>query len=208
MKPARIEALADAIFAVAMTILVLELRVPVIAEGSASYGLAQALLELWPKFASFLVSFILIGIYWSGHHFMFAKVKRSDFNFMWLNIVFLLFICLVPFSTALLGEYSQVEVAQWVYGLNLVLCSILLFICSRYSINNHRLIEEGDASPEFRRNSRQKILMPAAIYIIGLLLSFFSARLSLMLFVIGPALYFIPVTSRLWSLIVDPLNRA
>lgn len=209
MKPARIEALSDGIFAIVMTLLVLELHVPTVEvyqAGTVSSELLQALGLLWPKFLSFVVSFILIGIYWTGHHIQFGFVKKANFNFIWLNMLFLLLISVIPFSTALLGEYPFAQISIIIYGLNLISAGLLLYGNWRYA-RTRDLIDASAISSELRRNARQKILLPPFMYFMAILASFVNTKVSLVLFILGPIVYFIPVTTRLWDTITDPLGR-
>ncbi len=99
----RIEALSDGVFAIAMTLLVLELHVPDVS--SAETGpLAAALLAMWPKFVSFGLGFVLLGSLWVGQHYQFHYVRRTDRPLLWLHLALLLVCSLVPFAVALLGR--------------------------------------------------------------------------------------------------------
>ncbi len=115
----RIEALADGVFAVAMTLLVLDIKVPELQSPSATAELPLKLLALWPKFLGYLISFVILGAYWVGHHMQLSFIRRADRPLLWINILFLLWVALVPFSTALLSEYSKSRVAIAIYGANL-----------------------------------------------------------------------------------------
>ncbi len=198
MKPSRIEALSDAVFAIVMTLLVLELRVPMI-----EHTLWESLVALWPKMLSFLITFLILGIFWSSHHIQFTYVKRSNFNYMWLNIIFLMMISLVPFSTALLGEYPLEQLAQAVYSLNLIICAILLY-SGWYYARSRDLVEQERISTALIRNARHKMLLPAFLYLLGILISLINVKIALVFFALGPITYFIPVDSRLWDIITGP----
>ena len=100
----RIEAFSDGVFAIAITLLVLNLQVPEIATVSE---LASKLGALWPKLVSYVLSFMVVGIYWVAHHNTFHYIKRSDRNLLWLNILMMLFVVFIPFPAALLGQYPQ-----------------------------------------------------------------------------------------------------
>jgi uncharacterized membrane protein len=116
----RIEALTDGVFAVAMTLLVLDIKVPELEPPSATAELPLKLLALWPKFLSYLISFVILGVYWVGHHIQLSFIRRADRPLLWINVLFLLWVALVPFSTALLGEYAKTRIAIAVYGANLI----------------------------------------------------------------------------------------
>jgi uncharacterized membrane protein len=104
----RVEMLTDGIFAVAMTLLVLYINVPEISSHSTSIvetELAKRLFDLWPKVLSYGISFVILAIYWRAHHRQFHYVKHTDDVLIWINVMFLMAICLLPFSTSLIGQY-------------------------------------------------------------------------------------------------------
>lgn len=101
----RLEALSDGIFAIAMTLLVLEIRVPEHAEVMASGGLLAALAVRWPSYFAFMLSFALIGSYWVNHHALFRLLQRTDHRFTLLTLLLLAAISFLPFPTALLGHH-------------------------------------------------------------------------------------------------------
>lgn len=101
VEKTRLEAFSDGVFAVAITLLVLDLRVPRDAQPG---GLGHALNDLWPNYASYVVSFFIIGIIWVNHHAMLGFIRRVDRTLLFLNLLLLLFIALIPFPTALLAE--------------------------------------------------------------------------------------------------------
>jgi uncharacterized membrane protein len=139
----RIETLTDGVFAIVMTLLVLNLAIPEISQTSAETELFSKIVQLWPKLLSYAVSFIILGIFWVGHHHMFHHIKRANTGLLWINIFFLLFVALVPFTTALSGDYSTVEAPFIIYGINLVPIFILRFVIWEYATRNHKLVESN-----------------------------------------------------------------
>ena len=147
----RIEALTDGIFAVVMTILVLDISVPQISSHStvgsviAGTDLLKRLFDLWPKILSFGISFVILAIYWMAHHRQFHYIKHVDRSLIWINIVFLMATCLLPFSTSLLGEYIEQEISILVYGGNSTMIASLLYIQWWYVTTSHhgRLVDEN-----------------------------------------------------------------
>jgi uncharacterized membrane protein len=101
---ARLEAFSDGVFAIAITLLVIEIGVPHV---DADQSLAHALRELWPSYAGYAVSFITIGIMWANHHGMFKDIERTDHSVLMLNLVLLMCIAFVPFPTALVADYLR-----------------------------------------------------------------------------------------------------
>ncbi len=209
MKTTRIEALTDAIFAIVMTILVLDLKVPDMASLTlfSNASLGTELLHLWPKFAAFIVSFIIIATYWNSHNIQSIKIKQSSITHIWLNLLFLLFVCLIPFSAALIGEYPYNQASEIIYAANLILCGVTLYAVWSYAVTDERLVEEGSVSRELRFNAKNKVLLPPTFYLLGIIASFFNTHLTLIFYALGPIVYFIPVDTRTWEFLTDPFNR-
>ena len=123
----RVGFLTDGIFAVVMTLLVLEISVPQISSSShdaidtAAVGteLLNGLFDLWPKLLSFVISFIMLAIFWVSHHRLFHYIKHVNRPLMWINFMFLMATCFLPFSSSLLGEYSQQQISIFVFGAKL-----------------------------------------------------------------------------------------
>lgn len=136
----RIEALTDGVFAIVMTLLVLELRIPEIAESAVAVELPKGILELWPKFVSYIVSFVVLGIMWISHHRTFHYIKRSDSTLLWVNLAFLMVVALIPFSTSLIGDYATAQFPFVVYGIHLFLIFLMRFILWTYATGKYRLV--------------------------------------------------------------------
>ena len=147
----RIEALTDGVFAVVMTLLVLDISVPQISSHyaidsvAAGTELLKRLFDLWPKILSFGISFVILAIYWVAHHRQFHYIKHSNRALIWINIMFLMATCLVPFSTSLLGEYREQQISILVYGGNSIVIASVLYVQWRYvTTSRHgRLLDEN-----------------------------------------------------------------
>ena len=125
MTKTRLEAFTDGMFAIIMTILILELKVPHIDNNSVqSFFIAVA--RLLPKFLSFAFSFFLIAVFWVNHHHILHQVKEVNTKFLWLNILFLFFTCLFPFITAFIGDYIQNPFVVSLYPLNMLFSGLVL----------------------------------------------------------------------------------
>lgn len=122
----RIEALSDGIFAIVMTLLILELRVPDLPAGAANVEVAAALLSLKPKLLSYVVAFVSLGVFWIAHHILYHAVRHADRVLLWLNIAFFMLVSLLPFSTSVLNSFSHSLIAPFVFGANLALAGWLL----------------------------------------------------------------------------------
>jgi uncharacterized membrane protein len=132
----RSEALTDGIFAVAMTLLVIELKLPEHALVHGGADLADALIGLLPKAMSWALSFFVLALFWIGHHRAHAFVRRTDSRLVALNLLELAVVSLMPFSTALSGEYGRAMLAQVVFSTNMALLGITAFFVVRY-IHRH-----------------------------------------------------------------------
>src|SRR6266404_941082 len=140
MKPARLEALADGIFAIVMPILVFQIKPPVLADGASSLELWLAIKLMAPIFLSYLLSFSLLFTYWRAHHFFVSVYATNiDRNLTNLNAFFFLFLGLVPFSTTLLGKYSTNQLAIIIFGVHTIVIGFCLFLIRGYILNSDNI---------------------------------------------------------------------
>jgi uncharacterized membrane protein len=112
MPTARIEAFSDGVFAIIFTLLVLEIHVPQVQDKGNSASLELSLLAMTPKFLSYILSFLLVCIWWVAHNHLFHILKRSDRGLLWLNSLFLLRLAFIPFPTALMGDFPRERAFQ------------------------------------------------------------------------------------------------
>ncbi len=123
MNKGRLEAFSDGVFAIAITLLVLELKVPDV-KGAGDAGLGPALLALWPDYLIYAVSFATIGIMWLNHHALFQNVKTVSYALLVCNLLLLLAVCFLPYPTLVLGRYGPTGTTILFYGVVLVLISL------------------------------------------------------------------------------------
>jgi len=188
--PGRVLALTDGVFAIIMTLLVLDIHVPQLSTGEA---LSSALLTVWPTLLVFVISFVLTGMYWVGHRDMFTLVRGVNRGLVWLNILFMLPVALVPFAAALLGEYSHDTLAIRLYGLLLLLIALMRLLLWYYiGTRRHLLIEHVDRRTLW--TGVATAIIPAILYIVSLLLAGFAPYVSLGIYAGVPFLYFIGIT--------------
>ena len=184
----RIEALTDGIFAVAMTLLVLDVKLPIEPADLDGPGLRAALLALLPKFESYVVSFIVLCVFWLGHHRLMHQVKEVDHKFLWLNLLFILFITVVPFATSLMGAYRDLDDVAVIYGVNLA--AILGVQCLMWRRATLRL-REGPAteSASIWRVVRNRYLFAFGVVALALALALtdvaFAIYIYLLFLVVG-----------------------
>jgi TMEM175 potassium channel family protein len=157
----------------------------------ATAELPLKLLALWPKFLSYTISFVILGVYWVGHHVQLSFIRRLDRPLLWINVFFLLWVALVPFSTALLSEYSNTRLAIAIYGANLIAIGLTLALHWWYATTESRHVDP-DISPGLVRAAMYRTLMAPLVYVIAIGLSFFRAEVSLALYALVPILYILP----------------
>jgi uncharacterized membrane protein len=161
----RLTALSDGLFAVAMTLLVLDLRVPVSSAGvvNSDRGLGEALVRLGPSLAAYLLSFTMLGTFWLAQHTLLGILRRCDRTLTWISLGFLFMVSLLPFSAALLARYADLRVAVGVYWLNILLLGAGLEGAARYG---RRAFLPADAAQARSRLTtfRHRILLAQALY--------------------------------------------
>lgn len=172
---ARLVTICDAVFGVAMTLLVLEIKVPEV--DGTEMNLINAFLALMPKFLVYFLSFMTAGIFWMGHSAQFRFIEKSDRNLNWINLLFLLFVSVLPFSTAFLGDHIHYKFAIGIYWLNVFLLGLMLYINWSYA-DKHSFISEEDKSLASTA-IKKRIVSAQALYLFGALLCFINAYLSI-----------------------------
>jgi uncharacterized membrane protein len=146
----RLEAFSDGVFAIAITLLIIEVKVPSEAEVEHARGLWAALSHHWPSYVGYVISFVTIGIMWANHHAVFTYVRKTDRGFLLANVFLLMTIAFLPFPTAVLAEYlsnPQMRVEATVfYGLALVLTAVGFNVVWFFGVRGRRLL--GDSIDE------------------------------------------------------------
>ena len=175
----RLEAISDAVFGVAMTLLVLEIKVPEFGEHGhvTEWQLAQSFLSLMPKFLVYFLSFMTAGIFWVGQSTQFRHIEKSDRNLIWINLLFLLFVSTLPFSTAFLGDHISYKFSVLLYWLNIFLMGLMLFTSWSYARKKNFISEE--TRDEVYGPIKNRIVTAQALYLCGALLCFISPYLSI-----------------------------
>ena len=194
----RVEAFSDGVMAIAITLLVLELKVPT---GVADGGLLDALGERWPSYVAYVAAFLTIGIIWLNHHTLMTRIARFDARLHWLNLLLLFGVATLPFPTALLADYvnhggENAKVAAAAYGLISTLMGLPWGFMWRHLLRHPELLEPGfDVDRARAEGGRGWIGVP--IYGAATLISFVAPLVALVLYVAIAALY--AVTSQGWG---------
>lgn len=180
MSKTRLEAFSDGVLAIIITIMVLELKIP----HTVSFN---ALGNLLPVFSSYLLSFIIIAIYWGNHHHLLHTVHRVNHKIIWANMTLLFFISLIPFSTGWMGENHFHKNTVLVYSINLLFCSIAYtilenVIIAHYTHNTGLILA--------LRRQRKKGVISMGLYAASIISAFFYPLISAIL-IIGTAIIWI-----------------
>ncbi len=194
-ETARIEAFSDGVFAIAITLLILEIRVPAPEATARAGGLVRALAALWPSYLGYLISFVTIGIMWANHHTLYRYIRRSDRYFLLINIVFLMCIGFVPFPTAVLAAYLPVadgrQTAVAYYSATFVAMALAYNLLWRYAAWGGRLLA-ADADPVAVRTINRRYLVGPLAYGVSLALAFVNVWASLAVHGVLAAFYLLP----------------
>jgi uncharacterized membrane protein len=184
----RLQSLSDGVFSIVMTLLVLELISLEVTGAESATELHKALLSLWPKLLSYAISFAVAGVFWVAQHADLHHLTHTDNRYLWINIFFLFWISLLPFSAAMLGEHHQYSVAVVIYGCNMILASLTLHAAWRYAVHNHRLVKP-DLSLSAIRQAHRRLLVGPPFYALGIGVAFYSPHASYLVYVLMAALY-------------------
>ncbi len=173
----RLAALSDGIFAVAMTLLVLDLHVPAHDAVHSEQDLWHALIVLSPRLLIFLMSVMTIGIFWVGQQTQLNQFARADRNLAWIHIAFLCAVSLTPFSTSLLAEFIHYRMALLVYWFNILLLGLALYWSWSYATRARLLTDDFPA--EVHPAIVRRIMIAQSLYACGAALCFFNTYYSI-----------------------------
>ncbi|MRX70050.1 Uncharacterized membrane protein [Flavobacterium resistens] len=167
MNKTRLEAFSDGVLAIIITIMILEIKVP------AGHEFAD-LKPLIPKFLSYVLSFIYVGIYWNNHHYLLHGLSKVNGKVLWSNLHLLFWLSLIPVSTGWMGEHNFAKASMALYGIILLLCAIA-YVILQYVI----MCNEGEDSPLRKALGKDlKGKVSAVLYIIGIISSFYNVWIS------------------------------
>jgi uncharacterized membrane protein len=207
MKQARLDQLADGIFAIVMTILVFEIKIPDYVGVVSEHTLIRALINLFPIFLSYLLSFSLLFTYWRSHHFIESILaKNIDLKFSNLNAIFFFFVGLVPFSSYLLGKYSYSQTAIFFFASNVILIGLSLFRMRQYVIHS-TTIENAVVTKTENEHANMRILFPVGASIIAIVVSFYSSYFAIFLFTVAILFNLLEKSTKHTFILVDLFRK-
>lgn len=190
-QSSRTETYSDAVFAIIITLLVLEIKVPHIQVHDNAEELVNALKDMFPKIISWAVSFFFISVMWVQHHNLFRMAKNIDYGMVWINNLFLFSICFIPFPTALMGEYPHNQPAVLLFGINATIASLLqvwLYYCVAA---NHLLPHYNRRS--VLQNVKWSFLLAPLPLIISIGLSYISLWIPYIIYALVPLFFLLPL---------------
>lgn len=206
MNQNRLDQLADGIFAIVMTVLVFEIKLPTIWGPIDNLALWIEIKKMLPVLLSYVLSFSLLFTYWRAHHFFVSVyAKNIDTNLTNLNAIFFLFLALIPFSTSLLGQYGDNELSIIIFGIHTMIMGLCLFFIRSYVFNSDHIKNIEVSKQEIRRGT-VRIFVPIIFGLLAILLSFVNKNLSLGLFTLAVIFNFSQTSTVLISKFIKDLQ--
>jgi uncharacterized membrane protein len=189
LNRARVLTLSDGVFAIAMTLLVLELRVP---ERTVNVKAVDVLRDIRPSFIAFLISFFVIASAWANHRDLFEVIRLTDRNLVWLNVVYLLPLTMIPFGAALLSRYGTDKLSLTIYGGLLLAIALMRLVIWLYATSRPHLLFEP-VGRELRRAGVLMVIVPISLYVVAIVLAQvgnIGQDISVVIYALVPVLYF------------------
>lgn len=179
-KTQRIEAVSDGVFAIALTLLVLDIKEPLSEAIKTEGELLNAFCALTPKFLAYFLSFMTLGIFWTGHSAQFIYIEKSDRHLNWISLFFLLFVSVLPFTTAFLSEFIHFRLSIALYWLNIFALGITLYLHWGYAEKHGFISTPGNVQPAvIGKAIKRRIVVAQTLYAVGALLCFINNYLSI-----------------------------
>jgi uncharacterized membrane protein len=186
----RLEAFSDGVFAIVVTLLIIEVHLPELV-GSGTPAMLAALGEIAPKLVSFTVSFATVAIYWVNHHHFFSRVTHTDWKLLWANNLLLFWLTVVPFTTAVVGDHPTEPVAVFIYGVNLALAAASFALMGWYVYFKGDLVPSAITQTERRREWRRAII-GAVVYFAAALIGLVAPPIAVVMFLVLPVFWVVP----------------
>jgi uncharacterized membrane protein len=199
VSPNRLEAFSDGVFAIAITLLVLELHVP--EPGSGDLG--QELLARWPSYAAYVITFITIGIIWINHHAAFSRLREVDHSILMLNLLLLMTVSVLPFTTALMAAYLKEGegegLAAGIYGASFLLMGGVFVLANRQILLKRPQLLKEPIAPERARRLLSFAALGQIPYVLATVLAVVSPYVTLAICALTAVYYSLPMATRGWD---------
>jgi uncharacterized membrane protein len=187
----RLEAFSDGVFAIVMTILVLELKLPHIRNPMDMHEVWAAIVSVKAVFFSWAVSFFFVALIWMHHQQILNMASKADYGATWINVILMFLICLLPFPTAMMGEYPMSPIIVMIWGLVFSATTSVLTWLYYYNVRNY-LSDKYDKGKTMK-NVQFSVLGGPVIYLAAALLAFVSVYISYIIYALVPLLYLVPL---------------
>ena len=175
----RVESLCDGVFAIAMTILVLDVRIPLSAGITTEGELFTQFWNITPTLLSYFMSFLTLGIYWTAHSLQFSYINKCDRNLSWISIFYLMFIALLPFTTSFLSEHIHYKFSILLYWLNILIPGLIMLVHWNYAYSHGYVNQSVTDKVLIDKVIKRRIYWAQAAYAIAAALCFISIYLSI-----------------------------
>ncbi len=179
MQKSRLEAFSDGVFAIVITLLILDIRFPEVAYSHFT----ETLVSILPRILAYVMSFIIIGLYWVIHHNSMHVMKKIDRGFLWLNILLLLCVSFIPFPTSLLGRYPFQAGPIILYGASLILCNLIGYIMILYAHYHPHLASE-EFNKQYLRSHTPNYIIVNGAYLVAIFVASSLPTLSYGIYVV------------------------
>jgi len=181
---------SDAVIAIAITLLVLEIRLPELTRGLDGPTITGEILSLWPKYLGYLVSFWVIGLYWMAHHRIFRLIDSYDRRLLTLNLAFLCTVAFMPFPTSVLFDYAGVFIVVLLYAGTLTLTGLSLVAIWLYATKEHRLVDP-QLDERMIHNQTQSLLVGPGVFLLSIIVAIFNPDLAMYAWLLQIPAYFL-----------------
>jgi uncharacterized membrane protein len=186
----RVETFSDGIFAIIITLLVLEIKVPHIEDHHSAQELMRALAGLLPKFTGWIISFFTIAVIWVNHHKIFKQIRQLDSGIFWWNAFLLLWCTFIPFPTAVLGDYPGNQTSVVFYGIVMSLMALSFSLMRFYTIRKKGVLEDTVDLKAFTTGTRLSLVFGPVMYLLGVAAGFLHPYMAFAVY-FGIPVYFI-----------------
>lgn len=187
MTTHRIESLSDCIFAFSMTLLVMNFTFPGAGAGLDEGQITAILLKEITKFDRYILAFILLALFWINHHQQFHYIKRTDRNFLWIQVAILMFIVIVPFTAAWMSAYHHLHLTNIIFDVNLLVLGLLFLLSWTYATHRRKLVDEN-LDNRLVMKGKIRSLLTCIVSLIAIAISFYHPGWSNYAFFLIPLL--------------------
>lgn len=187
----RIEAFSDGVFAIVITLLAFQFKIPKFTSGATLQQNFQELLVISPNFIAFVFSFLFVAVFWINHHQLYHSIKEADSKLLWYNVHVLFWITLVPFPISMVGDHPQLQISAISLGFVLLMCCLAAYLVRNYTYFTAKLVDQT-LSQESVKDGMRKNILAIILNIIAIGASLISVYIAYGIFVVVLGLFIIP----------------